>query len=210
MFKERISSLAVVDRLKQLVGNISIVDVQNVSLSKNSYLLSKSVLHFILYNLSQKGIEKGQDQFPIFHVNKQTLLGRVIAKLVATRLHRLWIVQLPPTHKPSVASSHLHHGSVSGSPQTIEGILNSPNVANGPSGGQEYGRQGNLIGVITLTDILGLFALTKSGGKRIDPLFARNQRRRSLTSTTRSSSDMSTSASHELFRKQYTGGKNES
>lgn len=229
MFKERISSLAVVDRSKSLIGNISIVDVQNVSSSKNSHLLFKSVLHFISYNLTQKGVERGQDQFPIFHVNKQTSLGRVIAKLVATQSHRLWIVQPPslPTH-----------GSIS-APSTVEGILNqtpaSPNhsqhlaTAMAPSSGQPVispaavapasspaaasaasvpvntdTRQGTLIGVITLTDILGLFASVKANGKKIDPLFARNQRRRSSTSTTRSSSDVS---NPELFRKSFLGNK---
>ena len=227
MFKERISSLAVVDRSHLLIGNISIVDVKNVSSSKNSHLLFKSVLNFIGYNLSQKGIERGQDQFPIFHVNKQTLLGRVIAKLVATQSHRLWIVQTPATninHGGSIS------GSVSGptgssSPSTVENILNqnqhahhpgpasptsaSPTHNSTPSTptqpGSNDGRQGKLVGVITLTDILGLFASVKSNGKKIDPLFARNQRRRSSTSTTRSSSEVSTNP--ELFRKSYLGNQ---
>lgn len=219
MFKERISSLAVVDRSHLLIGNISIVDVKHVSSSKNSHLLFKSVLNFIGYNLSQKGIEKGQDQFPIFHVNKQTLLGRVIAKLVATQSHRLWIVQTPSN---SVAHASISSGgSISGgsagssTPTTVENILKpahqAPTAAGhppaSPTGGSGSptgdGRQGKLIGVITLTDILGLFASVKANGKKIDPLFARNQRRRSSTSTTRSSSDASTNP--ELFRKSYLG-----
>ncbi|CAN3375595.1 protein Sds24p [Diutina rugosa] len=155
MHTERVSSLAVIDHSHQLIGNISITDVQNVTSSKNSALLFKSVLNFISYNLSQKGIERGQDQFPIFHVRKSSTLGRVVAKLVATQSHRLWIVESPSKSQ------------------------DTPTKDPG---------QGKLIGVVSLTDILGLFAETK--GKKTDPTYARNQRRRSSTSTTRSSIDM--------------------
>lgn len=189
MFNERVSSLAVINKTKNLIANISIVDVKNVSSTKNSHLLFKSVLNFISYNLSQKGIEEGQDQFPIFHVNNQSSLGRVIAKLVATQSHRLWIVEgrtSVHTHSNSISG-----GSISDGPSTIEAILNTqegaPNVQQLPA--QTEGRPGKLIGVVTLTDILGLFAQSKSNGRRIDPQAARNQRRRSSTSTTRSSID---------------------
>lgn len=206
MFNERMSSLAVIDRNKSLVGNISIVDVKNVSSTKNSHLLFKPVTTFISYNLSQKGIEKGQDQFPIFHVNPQTSLGRVVAKLVATQSHRLWIVE--------ARNSHL---GTSGA--TVETALASeaPAVTAAPTSIQhESGRPGKLIGVVTLTDILGLFAEGKSGMK-IDPHFARNQRRRSSTLTTRSSFEaaipapspkqLQTQPNQDLFRKSYQTGK---
>lgn len=155
MHTERVLSLAVIDRLQQLIGNISVVDVKHVTSSKNTGLLFKLVLNFISYNLLQKGIEMGQDQFPIFHVTKQLSLGRVIAKLVATQSHRLWIVE---------------------SPQNVSDTAI-----------KDVG-QGKLIGVVTLTDILGLFAETK--GKKTDPTYARNQRRRSSTLTTRLSIDI--------------------
>lgn len=171
MFDERVSSLAVVDRNKFLMGNISIVDVKNVSSTKNSHFLFKPVTTFISYNLSQKGIEKGQDQYPIFHVSKQSSLNRVIAKLVATQSHRLWIVESRTAGAP---------GSAPGGVQlTVETPVSEGNV-------QDAGRVGKLVGVVTLTDILALFAQYKSGIK-IDPQSARNHRRRSSTSTTRSS-----------------------
>lgn len=184
MFKDGVSSLAVIDKNKSLVGNISIVDVKNVSSTKNSHLLFKPVTSFISYNLSQKGIEKGQDQYPIFHVNQQTSLGRVVAKLVATQSHRLWIVESRSTGHFGSASA------ASGSPTTIEAALSSdsPAVSASAATQPENGRIGKLIGVVTLTDILGLFALCKSNLK-IDPQTARNHRRRSSTSTGRSSID---------------------
>ncbi|KAK6462483.1 hypothetical protein DFJ63DRAFT_287123 [Scheffersomyces coipomensis] len=197
MFVERVSSLAVIDKSRSLIGNISIVDVKNVSSSKNSHLLFKSVLNFISYNLTQKGIEEGQDQFPIFHVNNQSSLGRVIAKLVATQSHRLWIVESTNRHSSIIAANQ---------PTTIEAALNpsisitnsssSPSStsaatsvsSNSSTGGDiSYGLPGKLIGVVSLTDILGLFASSK--GTKVDPQFSRNQRRRSSTSTTRSSID---------------------
>ncbi|KAI5951588.1 SDS23 [Candida jiufengensis] len=224
MFHENVSSLAVIDRAKTLIGNISIVDVRNLTSSKNSHLLYKPVLNFISYNLSQKGIEEGQDQFPIFHVNNQSSLGRVIAKLVATESHRLWVVDT--SRKASSVSSQAsaapnsgmnHNGVTAGYPlpadanvldkaASVEGTLMSNNNNNNHSNGssvstsgvslaanavqqeQGYvGGTGKLIGVVTLTDILGLFANSK--GRRTDPQSARNFRRRSSTSTTRSSMD---------------------
>lgn len=216
MFTERVTSLAVVDKTMALKGNISIVDVKNVTSSKNSHLLFKSVLGFIGYNLTQKGIEEGQDQFPIFHVNNQSSLGRVIAKLVATKSHRLWIVenrgsiQHNSVSSASSTSSNPNSKSVTqspkASPSTIETALNQPgsvppNASNVPPA-DPAGMPGKLVGVVTLTDILGLFASSKSN-KKIDPQFARNQRRRSSTSTTRSSFE-SSNAGQDLFRKSYT------
>jgi CBS domain. len=213
MFHERVSSLAVIDRTRTLKGNISIVDVKNVSSSKNSHLLFKSVLNFIGYNLTQKGIEEGQDQFPIFHVNNQSSLGRVIAKLVATQSHRLWIVDSPTR---SVSISQPATSQLASAPSTIEAALNVPPL---PENNYGYsGTQGKLIGVVSLTDILGVFSLAK--GKKTDPQFARNQRRRSSSSTTRSSIDSTSSsaaaaatmvndASDDIFRKSYTLGKSD-
>ncbi|RLV94032.1 Protein SDS23 [Spathaspora sp. JA1] len=224
MFNERVSSLAVIDRSKTLIGNISIVDVKNVTSLKNSHLLFKSVLNFISYNLTQKGIEEGQDQFPIFHVDQQSSLGRVIAKLVATQSHRLWIVdsrkgtaagngqQPPPSPSPATVEATLK-GSVASTTTTSSTTSSTSNSS--PQEPLYGGFPGKLIGVVSLTDILGVFATSK--GKKTDPQFARNQRRRSSTSsTTRSSIDSGSGESSippvripgdsnsDIFRKSYT------
>lgn len=224
MFHENVSSLAVIDRTKTLIGNISIVDVRNLTSSKNSHMLYKSVLSFISYNLSQKGIEEGKDQFPIFHVNNQSSLGRVIAKLVATESHRLWVVDTSrkassiSAQGSSAPNSGTNSGvtfgyappadaSILNKAASVEGREQSQAIASEFSGSnananalgagtalaassiqqeQGYlGGTGKLIGVVTLTDILGVFATSK--GRRTDPQSARNYRRRSSTSTTRSS-----------------------
>ncbi|RCK63375.1 Protein SDS23 [Candida viswanathii] len=224
MFTERVSSLAVIDRSRTLIGNISIVDVKNVTSSKNSHLLFKSVLNFISYNLSQKGIEEGQDQFPIFHVNYQTSLGRVIAKLVATQSHRLWIVDSSrqpssvssasgPTNGVNVGYANPVDSSITDKAEVVDRNIDasaqapttptpgtiaaaaagavSATAPSQPELGYHTGT-GKLVGVVTLTDILGLFATSK--GRKTDPLAARNQRRRSSTSTTRSSVESALSA----------------
>ena len=226
MFNERVSSLAVIDRSRTLIGNISIVDVKIFTSSKNSHLLFKSVLNFISYNLSQKGIEEGQDQFPIFHVNNQTSLGRVIAKLVATQSHRLWIVdssrQASSMSSASACpNSGMNNGVTVGYPAPVDSSITdkaeeveassmsspqlnaaaaaaavatgAPTTATSAQPDFSYtSGTGKLVGVVTLTDILGLFATSK--GRRTDPQAARNQRRRSSTSTTRSSIDSALSA----------------
>jgi CBS domain-containing protein len=247
MYAERVTSLAVIDRSKSLIGNISIVDVKNVTSSKNSHLLFKTVLNFISYNLTQKGIEEGQDQFPIFHVNNSSSLGRVIAKLVATQSHRLWIVEparqsvsvnsgtgsisSPPTpttietalnHELQPHHHHHHHESPNHTPGTPTNTPNNGGIgSHGSISDNIYGLPGKLIGVVSLTDILGLFAASK--GRKTDPTAARNQRRRSSTSTTRSSMDSSMSIgggvsisgptlqhtnsnsdAQDIFRKSYT------
>ena len=182
-------------------------------------------MNFISYNLSQKGIEEGQDQFPIFHVNNQTSLGRVIAKLVATQSHRLWIVDSSrqassmSSASASAPNSGMNNGvgypapvdsSITDKAEEVEASsMSSPQlnaaaaaaaVATGapttatsaqPDFSYTSGT-GKLVGVVTLTDILGLFATSK--GRRTDPQAARNQRRRSSTSTTRSSIDSALSA----------------
>ncbi|EGW30920.1 uncharacterized protein SPAPADRAFT_62827 [Spathaspora passalidarum NRRL Y-27907] len=230
MFNERVSSLAVIDRSRTLIGNISIVDVKNVTSLKNSHLLFKSVLNFISYNLTQKGIEEGQDQFPIFHVDQQSSLGRVIAKLVATQSHRLWIVdsrkvstnggqqqqqQQQPPQSPLTSTAATVEGTLKGSLAPSSAASSTPSTPQEPTYG---GFPGKLIGVVSLTDILGLFATSK--GKKTDPQFARNQRRRSSTSsTTRSSLDGSSisgeinipvpirqpgDSNSDIFRKSYT------
>ncbi|GMM35514.1 Sds23 protein [Saccharomycopsis crataegensis] len=183
MYNDQISSVAVVDRQQNLLGNISITDVKHVSKSSQSHLLHKSCLHFVSIILNSRGLEDGQDSFPIFHVFPNSSLGRIIAKLVATKAHRLWIVSPRPTNsfsspsKPPLSSSDSESSTLS-SASTIQSIQNPAFLNLKP---EMSGRAGKLIGVVSLTDILGLLA-RKSSNKTIDPHAARKQRRRSSSS----------------------------
>ncbi|ODV58822.1 uncharacterized protein ASCRUDRAFT_18549, partial [Ascoidea rubescens DSM 1968] len=181
MNSDKISSIAVVDRNNNLLGNISVTDVKHVTMGSQTRLLYKSCLHFISVILNSRGLEDGKDSYPVFHVNKSTSFGRTIAKLVATKAHRLWIVQ-PKTHSPSFSSS----SSVTAQNTIINSSLSSPipikpssasskSPTPSPSSTPNPGKSGKLIGVVSVTDILGLLARVSSN-KFIDPTAARRQR----------------------------------
>lgn len=181
MNSEKISSIAVVDHYMNLLGNISVTDVKHVTKSSQSQLLHKSCLHFISIILTNRGLENGQDSFPIFHVYSTSSLARTIAKLVATRAHRLWVVR-PASSTPTSATSN----------------VSTPSSESNPLIPENEGRAGKLIGVVSVTDILGLIA-RKHGKGFVDPTQARKQRRRSSSSSSRSS------ASLEQFRRSISG-----
>lgn len=183
MAVEKVSSIAIVDSHFNLLGNISVTDVKHVTKSSQSQLLHKSCLHFISVILNLRGIEEGKDSFPIFHTYETSSLARTIAKLVATRAHRLWVVR---PYSGSVMSASSNAASLSSG-------SGSDNILH-----EHDGRAGKLIGVVSLTDILGLIA-RKHGKNHVDPKQARMQRRRSSSSSSRSSQSL------EQFRRSISG-----
>lgn len=155
MHDEGVSSLAVTDSHNNLLGNISIVDVRLVTKSSQKGLLRSTCKNFLSVILNKRGLEDGKDSYPVFHVFSNSSLGRIIAKLVATKAHRLWIVQAA-----------------------------APNEA-GAAAAQRSNTAGQLVGVVSLTDIL--HTLAKHAGKaHLDPDSARRQRRRSSSASVRS------------------------
>ncbi|ANZ74090.1 BA75_00846T0 [Komagataella pastoris] len=194
MHELMISSMAVVDKHHNLLGNISVTDVKHVSKSSQSPLLYKSCLHFVSYILNLKGLENGKDSFPIFHVTPNSSLSRTMAKLVATKSHRLWIVNPVGAEDPIIAGS-----SIPLSPSSSLNGISSSNNSNlsifTPE--KDMGRPGKLIGVVSITDILSLLA-RRLGKSHVDPSTARKQRRRSSSSSSRS---VASRSSLEQFRK---------
>ena len=202
MHVERISSIAVVDQQDNLSGNISVTDVKHVTRTSQYPLLHKSCRHFISVILNVRGLETGKDSFPIFHVYPTSSLARTIAKLVATKSHRVWIVQ-PPDLSPMegtgsggnpFAHSHFedavghHHTGGSGHSSSsvhspiMSAIQDPPSPQSSaptpPTSSlfeKEY-RTGKLIGVVSLTDILSLLARSQTEHKQVDPQSARRQR----------------------------------
>ncbi|CAL9736862.1 protein Sds24p [Monosporozyma servazzii] len=199
MYTERISSIAVVDNQYNLLGNISVADVKHVTRTSQYPLLHKTCRHFISVILNSRGLETGKDSFPVFHVYPTSSLGRTLAKLVATKSHRLWIVQ-PPESLLSAQSTGNSMTNISINsattnlsnsptnnitlptesqqlPQLTPTVSNSSN--NNPSSPnlfeKEY-RSGKLIGVISLTDIISLFVRMATNNKEVDPQTARRQR----------------------------------
>lgn len=191
MFTDRISSIAVVDQQANLIGNISVTDVKHVTRTSQYPLLHKSCRHFISVILNVRGLETGKDSFPIFHVYPTSSLARTLAKLVATKSHRLWIVQPPesssstsldtmPTTTSSAASSAAAANSTHTSHSPIISAMEDPPSPHSTAVAsnlfeKEY-RTGKLIGVVSLTDILGLLARSQTEHKKVDPQSARRQR----------------------------------
>lgn len=192
MYTERISSIAVVDQQANLIGNISVTDVKHVTRTSQYPLLHKSCRHFISVILNVRGLETGKDSFPIFHVYPTSSLARTLAKLVATKSHRLWIVQPPesasttsldsmsqsPYTTPSSATGNQPNANTSQSP-IISAMEDPPSPHSAAVASnlfeKEY-RTGKLIGVVSLTDILSLLARSQTEHKQVDPQSARRQR----------------------------------
>jgi len=198
MNSEGLTSLAVVDNAQNVIGNISNTDVRHLTNTSSLPLLKSSCIHFISVILSERGVENGKDSFPVFHVNLYSTLGNVVGKLVATRAHRLWIVQSASPSFPTPAT-----------PAGVPSVLALPPSAPPGSPGlspvfpsvsaSALPRSDRLTGVISLSDILNLFA-RQSGLRPSDPDDQRQRRRRSSSSSVRPSTDFGRASSVELRR----------
>ncbi|KAH8727203.1 hypothetical protein GQ44DRAFT_612398 [Phaeosphaeriaceae sp. PMI808] len=213
MNNEGVSSLPVLDAQNNVIGNISHFDVRLLTKSTSLPLLRSSCIHFISVILSERGVNDGKDSFPVFHVNPYSTLAHTVAKLVATRSHRMWVVDSPspsssgPPTPALTPSSLVPPSPIAPLPQTIIGpaavsstapthLLGTGAVAPAISASAISGAtlSGRISGVISLTDILNLFARA-SGLHPHDPDEARRARRRSSSSSMRRSMDSSRSES---------------
>lgn len=217
MHNEGLTSVAVVDQGLNVVGNISAVDVRLLTNAASLPLLKGSCMNFISVILSERGMEHGRDSFPVFHVNPYSTLGHTVAKLVATKSHRMWVVEsaspspsapATPLLQPSQPAGPAPFAPTAGvdSPAPSSGnVVIPPSPANAPTPPSPLPNQtftttvipsglpgarlsGRLTGVVSMTDILNLFA--KSSGLRpMDPAEQRARRRRSSSSSVRPSLD---------------------
>lgn len=92
MSKHGISSVAVLGHMGIVLGNISMTDVKHVMQSYRHQLLWKTCFQFVSLVRTQQGIDDGQDRLPVFDVRLDTTLGFAIAKLLATKSHRVWVI----------------------------------------------------------------------------------------------------------------------
>lgn len=182
MNEEGLSSIAVVDNGRNVVGNISVKDVRHLTTTSSAPLLNDSCMHFISVILNERGVERGRDAFPVFYVNPLSTLAHTVAKLVATRSHRMWVVEsvspassIPPT--PSFGPS--------GSAASVHDLSTSVTGGSVPASALAGARlSGKLTGVVSLTDILNIFARS-TGLRPSDPGEQRARRRRSSSSSMR-------------------------
>jgi len=140
----------------------------------------------------------GKDSYPVFHVTPSSTLAHTVAKLVATRSHRMWMVDSVPSPASSVPPSPALKPSGSVAPPPTMHQLSAPtqgppytpatpSVAVSSSTLPGSIMSGRLSGVISLTDVLNLYARA-SGLKPDDPEEMRRRRRTSSSSSVRSSS----------------------
>lgn len=184
--------MAVVDSGLNVVGNISTADVNLLISTASLPLLHDTCLHFISVILSERGVEQGKDSFPVFYVNPYSTLAHTVAKLVATHSHRMWVVEsaspspsAPST--PSLGPTVLVANATPTSPTAVTGT-HYQSISSSTLPGSHL--SGRLTGVVTLTDILNLFARS-TGLSPSDPSEQRARRRRSSSSSLRPSMDSS-------------------
>ncbi|KAF2096701.1 hypothetical protein NA57DRAFT_67349 [Rhizodiscina lignyota] len=212
MHNESITSLPVLDNQSNVIGNISHVDVRLLTKSTSLPLLRSSCIHFISVILTERGVNDGADPYPVFHVNPFSTLAHTVAKLVATRSHRMWIVDEPSPSSSGPPTPALTPAALVPPPNPLSG--NTP-VTGNPSAGMPHTPQnpgnstltaaavpgssmsGRLTGVVSLTDILNLFAKA-SGLSPHDPNETRRQRRRSSSASFRRSMDSDVSAGRSV------------
>jgi CBS domain-containing protein len=211
MSNEGLTSVAVVDNGMNVVGNISTKDVRHLTKSSNGHLLNSSCMNFISVILNERGVEHGRDVFPVFYVNPYSTLAHTVAKLVATRSHRMWVVESaspspsapatplmgpqsftgtapPPPAVP--ASAPIHAAPPSPVPTAAVPASPVPTAAVPASAMAGARLSGRLTGVISLTDVLNMFAKS-TGLHPSDPNEQRARRRRSSSSSVRPSFDSS-------------------
>ncbi|KAF9301534.1 cell separation during budding [Mortierella antarctica] len=93
MSSNSVSSLAVLDDQGILLGNISMTDIQHVMKHLKSSWLWISCFQFISKIRLSRGVETGEDQYPVLDVTAGSTFGYTLLKLQATKVHRLWVVQ---------------------------------------------------------------------------------------------------------------------
>lgn len=197
MNNEGLSSVAVVDNKSNVVGNISTIDVRLLTNAASLPLLQNTCMHFVSVILNERGMEQGKDSFPVFYVNPYSTLAHTVAKLVATKSHRMWVVEsASASPSPSAPATPLLGPQVLDvKNNTVSPIGAQPHFPSAPSTSLSgpNNLSGRLTGVVTLTDILNLFART-SGLNPTDPSEQRARRRRSSSSSIRPSLDASRSS----------------
>ncbi|KAF9115613.1 cell separation during budding [Mortierella sp. AM989] len=92
MSKHSVTSLAVLDDQGVLLGNISMTDIQHIMKDLRTSWLWFNCFKFVSSIRRKRGVETGEDQYPVLDVTLKSTFGYTIAKLQATKVHRLWIV----------------------------------------------------------------------------------------------------------------------
>lgn len=99
MSENFISSVAVIEIDGTLIGNISMADIRFVFQHGRYHRLWMTCGNFLSLALNQKGLEHfGNDQFPFFDAHLTSTLSQVMSKIIATRVHRVWVTNPKNQH----------------------------------------------------------------------------------------------------------------
>ena len=169
----------------------------------------------------------GKDSYPVFYLTPFSTLAHTVAKLCATRSHRMWIVDTPsPSTSVPPSPGIGHHVVPPFSIQNANGHSSRPgSIASEMTPGPPFtsanpsvsvpasqfpgaGMSGHISGVVSLTDVLNVLARA-SGLSPGDPEETRRRRRRSSSSSTRPHID-SMRASQEFARSSGESGRSPS
>ncbi|KAA8498108.1 Protein SDS23 [Porphyridium purpureum] len=94
MQKNKLSALAVVDQNGRLVGNLSLSDIKYIFRTRSYSMLWYTAQNFIKILRERAALEEnaGMDTFPFFDISRERTLEIAIQKMIATRVHHLWVV----------------------------------------------------------------------------------------------------------------------
>lgn len=185
--EQGVSSVAVVDPLGMLLSAISVRDIgRRVVPSSTKRILDMSLSAFITLIKAEDGATDGVDKYPVYSVLPSSTLSYTMQKLLATHAHRVFLTDdpaCPPSPPVSLAGLTSHHDNhLPGTPPSAGSSLPMPLSA-----------LGNLRGVVSVLDVLSVFARLL-GLEDVDPTRAGRHRRASSASV-RSGRSMSTQSS---------------
>lgn len=95
MTDRKVTSIPLLNDRKEIVASISTTDIKYLFFKKMPHSLQEPCISFVNKIRQRQGLDnEGKDRSPYFCVGLDTTLDVVIGKLVATRAHRLWVVEL--------------------------------------------------------------------------------------------------------------------
>jgi CBS-domain-containing membrane protein len=94
MNEAKVSSIALLGERNEIQGTLSTTDVKYLFRKKMLSMLSEPCGQFINSIRQRQGLDNaGKDRSPFFCVSYDSTIEHIVAKMVATRAHRLWIVE---------------------------------------------------------------------------------------------------------------------
>ncbi|KAF8903933.1 hypothetical protein CPB84DRAFT_1961018 [Gymnopilus junonius] len=161
MSEQGVSSIAVVEEHNgSLLSAVSVTDIGKIVVPfQSNQILITPLHHFIAHIKEPEGSTDGADKYPVYSVFPSSRLSYTIEKILATNAHRVFVTKDSGAASPTLSPS-FHGGSF----------------------------QSNLIGIVSVVDILSLFA-RYAKVPNVDPTHMQRHRRASSTSSSISERD---------------------